>query len=297
MNNYLDIGTEALKVYSDNKCSIEYFKENTLFDKKKALKKELEKIKGFVFLTGSLVNSEIKVFSFQRKGKKKISKKEKKDIIDKIKKEFLPKDYYFAELKVLERKIQGYKVNDLLGYNGKKVEVKVLINFSNELEMIEKTFKKVKVISLAELIFKLNSNSLIIDVGGEKTDIYDLEKNSVSFVPIGGKFFTELIAKKLNINLKDARILKEKYSEKKLSLVVEKKIKKIIDKKDFFEKFDLPSKPKYLLGGGSLLPEVKSFFEGKYLWELKNFENMVQKNKQAQCFSCFLLKKYGQEIF
>ncbi len=299
---YLDIGTEALKIYSNNECSVIYFKETTLFDKKSILEKELKKInKNSAILTGSIISSKIENFSFQRKNpEKKIIKKEKDYILKQAEKELL-KNNCNGEIEILEIKIQGYQVKELLNYTGEKIKIKFLVNIFEKIDLFEKIFKNLKVLSLAEIV-PLKDSCFILDIGGEKTQVFEIEDEKIINlfeIQIGGKFFTDILTNNLNLNSKDARILKEKYADKKLSFEVEEKIKILFEKnkKDFQNKFDFLNKPVYLLGGGSLLPEIKSFFKGKYLWELKNINNMVKSNIQAQCFSCLLLKNYGKEIF
>ncbi len=289
MNNlYLDIGTEAIKAYN-NKYSVIYYKENNLFDKEKALKKELEKFKNFnVFLTGSFINSQIKSFSFSRENpSKKISKKEINIFCQNF-----GKSYF-----VLETKIQGYKVNNLFSYSGKEIEIKVLLNDFDQ-EFFKNIFKSIKIIPLPELIAFPEPNCFVIDIGGKESLILEAEQGilkNILKIPFGGNFFSELLVKTFNLSLKDARLLKEDYSNGKLTESTSSKIKEIFKNQEIEENFNFFSKPRYLLGGGSLLPEIKNFFKAKHLWELKNNKNMVKENIEAQCFNCKLL--YGKKIF
>ncbi|MDD5606340.1 MAG: hypothetical protein PHN37_00530 [Candidatus Pacebacteria bacterium] len=291
MNNlYLDIGTEAIKSYYNKEYSVIYYKETTLFDKKTALMRELKKFnKPSVILTGSIINSEIKTISFQRDNPgKKISKKE----IGSFFKLFSGKHY-----SILEKKIQGYKVSSFLNYTGRNIEVKILLNNFDE-NFFKNIFKNIKIVSLAELIIIPEPNCFILDIGGEQSQVFEIEQGILSNIfniPLGGKFFSEILSKKLNLSLKDARILKENYSKGELTESVSKKISNMFEMKEIEKSFNYFSKPRYILGGGSLLPELKNFLRAKYLWQLKNTENVIKDSIEAQCFSCQLL--YGKKIF
>ncbi len=299
---YLDIGTEALKIYHSNRCSVIYFKETTLFDKKKKLLKELEKFnQADVVLTGDIIESQVRSFFYQReKPDKSISKRENNLILKKIEESFLPSGCSFKKIKILEYKIQGYKVDHLIGYQGKGIEIKFLMSFSKETALLEKIFKNLEIFSLPEIIPYPDHDCFIIDIGGEVTRIFEIEQgvlNNISQVEVGGKFFSKILAGKLNISLKDARVLKERYSNGELTPSAQKKVKELFQEQNFQENFNSFLKPTYLFGGGSLLPEASSIFKGSFLWQLKKFDNMLKGNRKRQCFSCFLLTNYGKKIF
>lgn len=305
MNNiYLDIGTEAFKIYSKDKKLIKYFQENNFYNKETFFQEELKEFKkDNVFLTSSLINSKIENFSLVRKNSnKKISSIENKAIFKKINQEFLLKDCSFFSLKILEIKIDGYKVDNILNYNGQKIEMKILVNFSEKLDFFQEMFKSLKIYSLAELLPVLEGDYYIIDIGGELTHVFEFDQGilvNISEVKKGGKFFSNILTNQLALSPRDARILKERYSNQRLTKPSEEKIKNFFKKeeKDFQKEFEIFNKPRYLLGGGSLLPEVNLFFKGGYLWQLKKAKDMVEKSIEPQHFNCFLMKNYAKKIF
>jgi len=114
--------------------------------------------KGYPLLLGlpsSILRARTASFNFIRENNSEISELEEKNILSKvlsdtkrkIEKEFvldsgiMPRDIKWINFKTLERKIDGYPVSRLSGFNGKEVEVQLLGTFLPEDE-----FRGVKLI-------------------------------------------------------------------------------------------------------------------------------------------------------
>ncbi len=183
--------------------------------------------------------------------------------------------------------IDGYKVGNPLGFQGKELTLSIFNAFAPfshfsaihgiaaELNMeLLGVFSEPYALSRA-LDFEGSSEKscLVIDVGGGSTDVALIEdgglKNTTSFA-MGGRNFSKRLALELNVSSKEAEALKTAYGEDRL----EAKSKKIIGdvlKNDvdlwlngivialgsFKSKTPLP--PRILLSGsGAKLPEVKN---------------------------------------
>ncbi|MEA3292862.1 MAG: hypothetical protein U9P88_00040 [Patescibacteria group bacterium] len=317
----LDIGTEAIKSFIFKKdgekivilgSSLKYFNDIGVFDSwnfehdvvKKAISeavRDTQKEAGFqtkrIWLGGSFLRARVVFLSFSRKNhNKEINKKESKAIHQTITSEFrkkvsqkfvqdygiLPQELEFLSSEILETKIDGYQVNQVLGYKGKKLEFRALVVFVPRYEMDKflKIFKELKlkisnVIHNAQCpIFPFKTdNEIFLDIGGNLTQIF-LVKNrileAVSEFKNGGKDFSQTLCKNLSLSQERVRFLKEKYSQGLLSDPVRKKVKGIFSDiaQNWFE--NLKSKLSnqtliasniFLCGGGSLLPDIQDVLE------------------------------------
>ena len=295
-------------------ASLEYYDRFGVFDSrdfeidiiKKAISKGIEEAQKQAGLKANLALFELpanilkaRVVSqlFKRESPKKIiDEKEEKIIFQTILKEaqkkisqiqaehtgILPEEIQFLDLKILEIKIDGYRVPALRGYSGKNLDFRFLTSFLpkyylKDIEDITQTFgfKNVSLIQEAQgLIFCLNEmpNGIFLDIGGEITQIF-LAKNGlleqISEFEMGGEAFSQALSERWGLSQLRTRILKERYSQKNLSEETKARIKEILwpEKQTWFRVLEdklkkevsitpLPSDI-FIFGGGSLLPEIK----------------------------------------
>jgi hypothetical protein len=234
--------------------------------------------------------------------KKTVDEREEKDIYQKIiaktrniisrdfsqKTGILPDDIQFINFKILETKIDGYRVPIIRKYEGKNLSFKTLTTFSvgGYLEKIRNIlaavgFKAERLIHEAEGLksyFAEKSDGTFIDMGGSITQIFLVRAGVLEEVgefAVGGQIFSKAISEKLGLTEADARILKERYSKKELS-------KESLDRMDEFlwpawqtwlENLRLklkemamgylPASEILVFGGGSHLPDIRDVFKAK----------------------------------
>lgn len=300
------------------KSSLQYFQPFGVFDSrffetglvKKTLSKTIEEITfqmdrkvrpkyTVLGLPANILKSQIFFKRLKRKNpKEKIQEKEAKSIINSIlaktqkdisqeftqKTGILAKDIYFLDLKILEIKIDGYKVSQLLNFSGQDVDFRLISTFllKYDLEKVKKDiqdlgFKILKIVDSAEsLLSALGDKSLsgiFLDIGGKVSKIIiikDGEIQRVSEFDGGGDDFSQILSQTLGISRAETEDLKVRYSKKNLSEGVRKRIKEIVlpTTKRWFN--NLKGKLEevqtsigvfppviFIFGGGSILPEVQ----------------------------------------
>lgn len=220
----------------------------------------------------------------------------------------LPQDIRFINSKILEIKIDGYKVSGLQGYEGKNLDFTVLLTFLPEhyLKSFENICRAIgfddkRIVHEAEGLtscFKENPDGVFIDVGGEISQIL-LVKNGrlkkIDEFEMGGKFFSQALSEKLGLRLPESRILKERYSKKELSKESSDRIKEIFyfPCKNWFENLKLKLKEMnpegflpqdiILFGGGSQLPEISEILrKGDWADILFNAEPNIKTFQPAE---------------
>lgn len=330
----LDIGTEAVKslIFEQKKQSIiilgastQYFDRFGVFDSavferdviKKAISgaieeasktKNIEKPKLLLQLPANVLRAKVLHQNFLRKNPKVvIEKKEKQEIIKRIiekakkqifeiygKEGILPQDIIFFDSEILEIKIDGYEVEDILKYDGKNLDFKVLItlslkypfqNFKNILQdlNLKPLILKHEAQSLINVIVEQISDAIFLDIGGKISQVFLVKKGKLKLIEnleVGGEDFSQALCQNLGINLTRSRTLKERYSKRLLSEKVRRRIRKILDPvfRDWFfnlklklAKFKIlmPSNI-FLFGGASLLPEIQEILE-RDRWEDVSF--------------------------
>ena len=197
----------------------------------------------------------------------------------------LEDDLLFVDFKILETKIDGYQVSTLNGFNGRNLEFRILAvlmpkyieKYGNcGFEFLAKNirelgWKDLKIACPWQNLLKTNkvNNALYLDVGGTLTQLVIIENDKLKRIrefEIGGENFTQLLSQTLGISSKRARLLKHKYTEKMLSEPTRNKVREIIfpgiynwfnalKEQLALEKNLIPNNI-FLLGGGSLLPEI-----------------------------------------
>jgi len=255
-------------------------------------------------------------------------KKAQEEIYQRFSKEsgILRKDIEMISLRILEMKINGYSVSRLKGYIGKNLEINVLATFllKHYLESIKRIFadlelKIFKIVHLAEtlpVVFfnegvngKIGS-SVFFDIGGEISQFFLVKRGNleqINELRVGGKAFSQRISDAFGIDEESARILKERYANKLLSLEVRQRIRKILslEKQAWQQDLELKigrmgSSNIQLFGGASLLPEIQELLPGAeivYPKDFKNIKDETKSLKSPQYIPCLLTCYYGQKIF
>lgn len=261
-----------------------------------ALPKEMS-----VGIAGELVQGITIMANYERENPKdKIDKDEIKEVIERVrsnafndaKKEIAEHtgliDEQIEEIDsvVNDTFIDGFRVANPIGFQGKEVSFRVFSTFAPSLHI-----NSLKTIS-ESLDLKLNSivvepyavtrsfkgskkdefSAIFIDVGGGTSDVALVHEGGIigtKMIAFGGNLFSKRLEKEFNIPFKKAEELKIQYSEGQLNDEKSRKIKEIL-KQDAqvwadgiqlaLEEFDdVKNYPTQILlcGGGSLLPEIK----------------------------------------
>lgn len=237
----------------------------------------------------------------QKEIEKEILRNNKKEVSEVFLQEsgILPQELEFLEQLFLGVKIDGYLVPSLQGYQGGKVEVGILSVFSakENLWRFQRIFqelgsKVLKIIHPVQNLTKVFENvyclptedGVFLDVGGEITQIFVVKSGKLAMIadfPMGGRDFSKTISQTLGFTGERARILKERYSQGKISENTRKEFNQIFSdlSKEWHHNLKLKLKefkgflPQnfFLFGGGSQLPEILEVLEGEYSPEiLKN---------------------------
>jgi cell division ATPase FtsA len=301
--------------------SLEYFDRYGIFDTrdfetdvlKKAISRAVQNLgeemnKSVILgLPAHILKARVIRQSLKREEPKKIiiDEKEEKEIFQKVLEKakrnicqiyseqsgILPEDIQFINLKILEIKIDGYRVPAIQKYEGKTLDFIILATFlpkhylkkiKNIIESLGLTIKAV--IQNAQglnLYIDKTTDKIFLDIGGTVTQIFLVKGGVLEKIdefPIGGQIFSKAISEKLGLTEAEARILKERYSKKELSKESSKRIKEIIwfpsqvwfrnlklKLKEMTARHSLPLNI-ILFGGGSQLPDVQDILK-KGEWE------------------------------
>lgn len=256
----------------------------------------------FFGLPANILKVKILLQSLKRKNPKAlIDKKEAESVCQEVLKEaqkkvsqlildesgILSKDLHFISLKILEIKIDGYQVPTLHGYSGENLVFRVLTislpkDYFKDIEGIARTLHlknftishPAQSLPLAHL--PKSENSIFLDVGGKTTQIVLIKDGKLERIESfegGGEAFSQIISQDLGIRERDGRELKERYSNKLLSIEAKNKIREILAKpqREWYENLKAQIKEinptglfpptLFLFGGGSLLPEIQEILE------------------------------------
>jgi len=301
----LDIGTEAVKIGFSGKTAIRYYDKFGVFDGfnfeqdviKKAVLKALEDLgkplskSVFLALPPDVLRVRISYQSLSIKGSKKdiseeILRKNRREVSKSFLKEsgILPQELEFLGQSFLERKIDGYRVLSFERYQGKEAQAQILSVFSTKEDL--KNYQKIlgelglKVLRIIHPVQELtkvfkDKDGVFLDVGGEITQIFivrDGNLREISSFPMGGRDFTRLLSETFGLSEERARILKERYSQGKMTEATRRRFNEIFADlaKEWCRSFrSRPGQKFFLFGGGALLPEISEVLEEK-LEILKN---------------------------
>lgn len=242
----------------------------------------------------------------------KISYQELKDIIARVQRRAFDRarsllawetgyseiDVRLVNAAVVDVKIDGYKVVNPLGFQGKEINIGVFNAFapivhlgalqtvveSLDLDLLCVTAEPYAVAKCLGPEEGLEFSAIFIDVGGGTTDVAVVNQGGVigtKMFAIGGRAFSKRIAQVLGISFSEAEELKIKYSKDEISNPDKAKIIKRALETDCqvwasgveltLEEFKnvelLPSKI-LLCGGGSVLPDLLEKIKS-YKWNKK----------------------------
>jgi cell division protein FtsA len=199
-------------------------------------------------------------------------------------------DVRLVNAAIVNVKIDGYRVTNPLGFQGKEVEVTIFNAFAPivhlgalqsiadelKLDLLSVTAEPYAVARSIGQEEAVDFSAIFIDIGGGTTDIAVVRSGGVEgtkMFALGGRAFTKRIAAELNLDFRIAEKVKLDYSSGRLPDKKVPQIKKLIemDLQVWFsgvgltlEEFSgtdlLPSKI-YLCGGGSELPDIKQFLD------------------------------------
>lgn len=186
--------------------------------------------------------------------------------------------------------IDGYKVANPLGFQGKEVTISIFNAFAPlvhygalqtiaaelDMDLMAITAEPYAVARCMGYEDGGNYSAIFVDIGGGTTDIAVVRNGSVEgtkMFTLGGRTFTKRLAQSLNISFEEAEEIKLAYSQDRLEKQSHKIVREAM-KSDCevwlsgvaltlseFDSVDiLPSKI-LLCGGGSHLPEIKEVLE------------------------------------
>ena len=193
--------------------------------------------------------------------------------------------------------IDGYKVSNPIGFQGKDVAVQIYTAFApmvhiGALERVADDLA-LDLVAVAAEPFAVsrsvlgtdsssNFTAILADVGGGTTDIAVVNDGGVEgtkMFGIGGRSFTHQIANELNLSYKNAEKLKLNLSNEKLKSTVAKEAMEVVDKtldvwisgvelalSEFDNVDHLPGRL-LLCGGGASLEAVKDRLENTDWWK------------------------------
>lgn len=259
-----------------------------------------------VGIAGELVKGTSTTIRYQRPDSKtQITLKELKDIISKVQRRAFDRartvlsyetgheeiDVRLVNAAVTDVRIDGYKVTNPLGFQGKSVQVSVFNAFapivhlgalqtiaqSLDLDLISITAEPYAVARCLGPGEDIDFSAIFIDVGGGTTDIAVVRSGGVEgtkMLALGGRAFTKRIAREFDLPFSQAEELKIAYSTKRLrKKETILKIKEAIasDCQTWlsgleltlgeFSHLDLLPSKILMCGGGSVLPDLAEIIE------------------------------------
>ncbi len=262
-------------------------------------------------IAGELVKGTTTTVHYKRdKSEEKITLKELKDIIDKVQRKTFDKarsalawetgyselDVKLVNSAIVDVKIDGYKVTNPLGFQGKDVSIGIFNAFAPithlgalqtiaeglGLDLLAITSEPYAVARCVGLEEMSDFSSIFIDVGGGTTDIAIVRNGGVEgtrMFALGGRVFTKSIADELQISFDEAEKIKLQYSSGKIKEDSEigKKVSDAVKNNcdvwlsgielalEEFSNVDLLPSKIMLCGGGSLLSDIPDFLN-KRAW-------------------------------
>lgn len=198
-------------------------------------------------------------------------------------------DVKLVNAAVVDVKIDGYRITNPIGFQGKDVSISIfnafapLVHLGALQTIAEELDLEVLAISaepyaVARSVKQddVNLSAVFVDIGGGTTDIAIVRDGGVEgtkMFALGGRSFTKRLSQVLNVSFSEAENIKIAYSKGRLDRASTLKVKKAIVSdtevwlsgvevtlSDFYNLDILPSNI-YLCGGGSGLPEIKTVLE------------------------------------
>jgi cell division protein FtsA len=258
-------------------------------------------------IAGELVKGTTTTVYYKRDdSKERITVKELKDIIGQVQEKSFEKtrselawetghseiDVKLVNSAVVDVKIDGYKVTNPVGFQGRDIQVGIFNAFAPivhlgalqtiaeglNLDLLSIAAEPYAVAQSVGLEDSAEFSSIFIDIGGGTTDIAVVRGGGVEgtkMFAIGGRVFTKSIADMLDMSFAEAEAVKIDYSAGKLKKESEKyqKIKKALENDcevwlagvqlalEEFSNVDLLPSKILLCGGGCLLPDIRDYLE------------------------------------
>ncbi|GEM_PF-6091912 len=194
-------------------------------------------------------------------------------------------DIRIHKMHVLAYTIDGYYVQDILGFDGRYLDVRILAVFTlvKHLPIVDNIIQRFsgvpcRIIHLTETLHgfshKSQQDAIYIDMGDASCRIAVTQGQRVAFVDEvarGGKDFTLYLQDVLSLGENTAEDFKERYASGDFSLPLREGVKggfgriaedlmRLVCKSLMKTNVSLPSSI-FLFGGGAILPEVKEVFE------------------------------------
>jgi len=216
-------------------------------------------------------------------------------------------DVKLVNAAVVDVRIDGYKVNNPIGFQGKDVTISIfnafapLVHFGAlqtiaaelNMDLLAITAEPYAVSRCMGLEDGGDFSAVFIDIGGGTTDIAVTRNGAcegTKMFTLGGRTFTKRLAQTLNISFKEAEDIKLAYSNDKLeknsSKIVREAMKSdsevwlsgvALTLSEFYNIDILPSKI-LLCGGGTHLPEIKEILESSDWFSKLPFAKKPQVN-------------------
>lgn len=258
-------------------------------------------------IAGELVKGTTTTIYYKRdKAKEKIDVSELKKIIGQVQAKSFEKtrselawetghseiDVRLVNSAVVDVKIDGYKVTNPVGFQGRDIQVGIFNAFAPivhlgalqtiaeelNLDLLSIAAEPYAVAQCVGLEDSSEFSSIFVDIGGGTTDIAVVRGGGVEgtrMFAIGGRVFTKSIADMLDLSFSEAESLKIDYSSGKSDLDKEtkEKISRALKNDcevwlagvqlalEEFSNVDLLPSKILLCGGGCLLPEIKEYLE------------------------------------
>jgi len=260
-------------------------------------------------IAGELVKGTTTTVYYKRKDPKvRIAVKELKEIIEQVQAKSFEKtrselawetghseiDVKLVNSAVVDVKIDGYKVTNPVGFQGRDIQVGIFNAFAPivhlgalqtiaeglNLDLLAIAAEPYAVAQCVGLEDSAEFSSIFIDIGGGTTDIAVVRNGGVEgtrMFAIGGRSFTKSIADMFDLSFAEAEKLKRDYSTGKLGekTKTREKISQALKNDcevwlagvqialEEFSNVDLLPSKILLCGGGSLLPDIKEYLEKK----------------------------------
>ena len=212
---------------------------------------------------------------------------------DKVRKElswetgFSELDVKLINAAIVDVRIDGYKVTNPLGFQGKDVSIATFNAYAPlvhlgalqsiaqelDLDLLSVACQPYAVARCMGTENSVEFSAIFIDIGGGTTDVAVVRDGGIEgakMFALGGRAFTKRISQELGVNFTEAEKIKIKYSQDKLEDKIKEKVKKAIDSDckiwlsgvelalSEFSNVDLLPSQILLCGGGSVLPGIKS---------------------------------------
>lgn len=198
-------------------------------------------------------------------------------------------DVKLVNAAIVDVRIDGYKVTNPIGFQGKDVTLSIfnafapLVHFGAlqtigaelDMDLISISAEPYAVARCLEHEDAGRFSAIFVDIGGGTTDIAVVRNGAIEgtkMFTLGGRTFTKRLAQSLNVSFEEAEKVKLAYSSEQLEKQSSKVVREAM-KSDCevwlsgvaltlgeFEIDTLPSKI-LLCGGGSHLPEIKEVLE------------------------------------